>query len=127
MGKERILIVDDNSFTCQFISTLLEGYEYSTKSVGTISLALDALSLESFQVVISDIYFQFGMDGIEFIHRLSEKYPPVKIIIVSGRLNLSTKGIIELSQNKSLLCFMNKSADLTVILPKCLENYFSSK
>ena len=84
MSKEskRILIVDDVKEIVSGISSILELEGFETFKAENGVEALDLID-HSFDLVISDILMP-EMDGIELCQAIKEKYPDIKIILISG-------------------------------------------
>jgi DNA-binding NtrC family response regulator len=83
MGKEKILIVDDDESVREVLSDLFRvlGYRSIVASNGREGLRL----LEEHQVslVISDIRMPV-MDGIEMAKHVKARYPKLGVILISG-------------------------------------------
>ncbi len=83
MPHGRVLIVDDEDSTREYLSMMLEreGYEVSAVADGKKALKLD--SQESFDAVITDIQMP-GMGGMEILSALRECDPLLPVIIITG-------------------------------------------
>lgn len=82
-SKTRLLIVEDHADTARTLALLLKhhGYEVSTASNG--ASALELLSSESFDLVVSDLGLP-DISGFELGQRVRELYPALKCIAMSG-------------------------------------------
>jgi CheY-like chemotaxis protein len=82
-GLVRILVIDDDSATCEVVRGMLEkaGYEVFVASNGRHGLA--SLFRQPVEVVITDIVMP-EMDGIETVRRLRSMTRPPKIIVMTG-------------------------------------------
>jgi CheY-like chemotaxis protein len=87
----QILLVDDDSIVLDTLSQILTGAGYDVTAFNNASEALDSYRMQTPDVVITDIVMP-EMDGIEFIQRLRQIDPLVKIIAISGG---SGKGYFE--------------------------------
>jgi DNA-binding NarL/FixJ family response regulator len=84
MKKIRVLIVDDHEVFCESLAFLLS-IRGEAEIVGTVCSGEDALKkVESLRpdVVLMDIEMK-GLDGIEATRRLKEKFPDVKVIMLT--------------------------------------------
>ena len=81
--KSKILIIDDDPRMCASLKELLgrEGYKIRTKNSG--STAIDILTKESFDLVLSDIVLP-DFEGYQIIDFLSTHNPEIPIIVMTG-------------------------------------------
>ncbi|MCU0848401.1 MAG: PAS domain S-box protein [Spirochaetes bacterium] len=89
MGKQRIMIVEDDSVTAHFIKRILEGFGYSVLPV--ISSGENAVSkaaILSPDAVLMDILLSGDMDGIEAAEKLG--FLDVPIIYLTSQTELDT-------------------------------------
>ncbi|OCT15047.1 hypothetical protein A8709_13090 [Paenibacillus pectinilyticus] len=85
-----LLIVDDEKEIREGLSTV-EWNELGIRAIGSASHGLEALqfiSENSIDIVLTDIRMPF-MDGIELMNLLVERYPFIKIVILSGYSDFS--------------------------------------
>ncbi|WP_234122549.1 response regulator [Clostridium hydrogenum] len=82
----KILVVDDEENTRNLIKKCINWEELSMQIAGEASSGQEALDmLESFNydIIITDIRMQF-MDGLKFSKKATEKYPHIKIIVLTA-------------------------------------------
>ena len=80
----RVLHVEDNSFFAKVTSGVLDDdYEISVSTVDSAEAALNCLETERVDCVVSD-YEMPGMDGLEFLDAVREKYPEMPFILLTG-------------------------------------------
>jgi len=82
----KILVVDDEDYLVDGVTTLLretEGPELDVYSAYTAFEALDWLERTKIDVVLSDIHMP-GMDGLELQRRIAERWPDCKVIFLTG-------------------------------------------
>ena len=83
-GGESILVVEDNEIVRDLLRSLLEhaGYAVAVARDGKEALAVIAASGEP-AAVISDVQMP-NMGGLELADQLEQRYPAVKVLLVSG-------------------------------------------
>jgi two-component system nitrogen regulation response regulator GlnG len=77
-----ILVVDDDDVIRETLQELLSA-DYSCQTAATAEEALAKLEAQSFDVVLTDISMP-GLNGMELLKRVVEKYPGTPVIIISG-------------------------------------------
>jgi len=95
----RILVIDDQEAIRRVVRRALEqdGHEVFDASDGEIGMEI--LESQSFEVVITDIFMP-GQDGIVTLRQIRERFPEVKVIVISGG---DSSGIMDLRQDAELL------------------------
>jgi two-component system OmpR family response regulator len=83
MSKKEILIVDDEMDICYLLKGILKQKNFDSTFANTLSDAQKALDEEPPSLLILDNRLPDGM-GIDFIPYVKEKYPTVKILMVSA-------------------------------------------
>jgi len=79
----RVLIVDDESYIRELIRETLRGRQYSAGTAANGVEALDILSREAFDIVVTDVVMP-GMEGLELVKQIRRQYPGVRIIVLTG-------------------------------------------
>ena len=82
----RVVLADDEPEVLRSIQRTLDWEKYGFSVVGGFQNGLDVLEfLENHDadIVFTDIRMPF-MDGIELMHKIKEKYPYIKLVIISG-------------------------------------------
>ncbi len=84
----RVLFVDDEDRVLSGLRRMLRPYraDWDMSFVDSASAALDELAARAFDVIVSDVRMP-GMDGVDLLERVSEKWPDVIRIILSGHAN----------------------------------------
>lgn len=85
-AKESILVVDDDENLRKFLAEMLKKLGFAVYSVATARKAFTALEETAYSFVITDISMP-GMDGLELIVQLTETYPDLCTIAMTGYLN----------------------------------------
>ncbi len=83
----KILIVDDEQDTLDIFRRHLED-EYIVDTAHSAEEALDRLSKESFHIAMTDMVMP-GVDGIELLTRIKQRWPHVAVIVISGKATIS--------------------------------------
>ncbi|HDM78971.1 MAG TPA: response regulator, partial [Deltaproteobacteria bacterium] len=84
-----ILVVDDEERITRSLAGILsdEGYRVQVASSGVE--ALKKVDDDLPDLVLLDIWMP-GLDGMEVLQKLKEKYPNLQVIIISGHGNIET-------------------------------------
>lgn len=85
----KILVIDDERSIRNIIGELLEMEGHTVKSAENGVQGLEAVFAEPFDLVISDIKMP-EMDGIEFLDRLTESFPDITVVMISGHGSIDT-------------------------------------
>jgi DNA-binding NtrC family response regulator len=86
----RILIVDDDRATCQFIEELLaaEGREFVTAQ--DPARALQCIEEMPFDLLITDLNLNAAKTGLDVLRAFATTYPQSPVILISGFGTLET-------------------------------------
>lgn len=79
----RILLVDDNRYGLLARRSVLEELGYEITEAADAMAAMEPLSKQTFQLVITD-YRMPKMDGVEFIQYVRQHHGEVPVILISG-------------------------------------------
>src|ERR1044072_4898 len=77
-----ILVVDDDDVIRETLDELLS-VDYYCQTADTAEEAIAKLEAQRFHVVLTDISMP-GLNGMELLQRVVEKYPGTPVIIISG-------------------------------------------
>jgi len=89
----RILVVEDNLDTQRMVAEFLEMKEFQIFTADDGLEALEVLSKETVDIVLTDIRMP-RMDGFELIRNIKEKYPRLGVIIMTAFTSIYTEGSI---------------------------------
>ncbi|MBN1128109.1 MAG: response regulator [Chitinispirillaceae bacterium] len=78
-----VLVVDDEMVICQLLQTFFTSRGYETRSAMNGREALSLIAERSPDIVISDIRMPV-MDGIELFRTIKERYPHIKLVLMTG-------------------------------------------
>lgn len=87
--KEKILIVDDDRVVQTLLGRILTLDNYEVDSMRTAEEALIALEKNKYDAMILDLELP-GMNGIEFLDRLPQKYNDMPLVILTGHGSLDS-------------------------------------
>jgi DNA-binding NtrC family response regulator len=87
---QKILIVDDDKLTCDFIAELLDEFKVETLAAQNPQDALAMGAAEKPDVVISDINLQNRLTGLDLLKRFKQSLPESEVILISGFGTLET-------------------------------------
>ncbi|XDZ66956.1 nitrogen regulation protein NR(I) [Alphaproteobacteria bacterium LSUCC0684] len=85
----RILLADDDHAIRLVATTALEKAGYSVHAVSTLSGVMEALSHETYPVLVSDVVYPDG-DALDVLPEIKASHPGLRIIMMSARSTLLT-------------------------------------
>lgn len=89
-----ILVVEDEMLLRMRAVDMVEYAGYSSVEAVDADEAVAILESRSdIALVMTDIQMPGSMDGLKLAHTVHERWPPIRIILVSGQLKLSTAEI----------------------------------
>jgi two-component system, response regulator PdtaR len=81
-----ILIVEDETFVRLYLGEVLEDAGYQVVSAANADEAIEILeSREDIRVIMTDINMPGSMDGLRLAAAVKDRWPPIKIIITTGK------------------------------------------
>src|SRR5687767_8566759 len=83
MKPARILIVDDDHGQRSLLETFLRSHGYQTQSAASGEAALQLLSEERFDLMVSDVRMP-GMSGLETLRRVRQKHLALPVLLVTA-------------------------------------------
>jgi len=113
-GSESILFVDDEESFHFLVPAMLEPYGYTVKAAGSGAEALDLLSENDYDLLISDVIMP-EMDGHQLVAEVERLYPSLKIMIASGFRDNRNSGMVS---NKVLRQIVSKPFSAEILLNK---------
>lgn len=82
--KKWALVVDDDEMIRSILPPLLEAYHYTVEATHSAESALEIISLQRFDVVITD-YEMPGLNGLDLAKAVRERSPASRVILMTGR------------------------------------------
>lgn len=79
----KILITEDENALRIFVARALRLDGHETHEAGDGAEGLEKLAQDNFDLLLSDIRMPV-MDGIELAHQAAERYPAMKILLMTG-------------------------------------------
>jgi CheY-like chemotaxis protein len=86
-----VLVVEDEPFTRMHAVITIENAGYNVIEAGNADEAIVILETrEDIRVVVTDIEMPGSMDGIKLARAIRDRWPPIELIVTSGRDHVST-------------------------------------
>ena len=121
MAAYRILIVDDQVEIRNLLRSLLEtlGPEYQVVTVPSGEEALLEFYSGEIDLLVADIILP-GIDGIEFMKKVKSRYPDLKVIIITGKIDRKTRREADAAGADAFLLKPMDPADFLDSVERCL-------
>jgi CheY-like chemotaxis protein len=85
-----VLVVEDEPFILSDAVTMIHDAGFEAIEATSADEAIDILTARSdIRVVFTDIEMPGSMDGLRLARAVREKWPPVELIVTSGKRNLA--------------------------------------
>jgi len=84
VAKSRILLVDDNDSIRAVFQEGLERRGFEVKPASTVSAALNLISTETFDVLLSDLHMPNAGDGLTVVSAMRHAHPNAITLVQSG-------------------------------------------
>jgi DNA-binding NtrC family response regulator len=102
--KTSILILDDEPIVSKRLKPSLEKKGYEVETFTRSADALERVKERRFDIVITDLKME-GVDGMQFLTEVKEKYPETEVIVITGFATMATA---KESFNKGVFDFLAK-------------------
>ncbi len=89
MKLHKLLIVDDEKRMCAVLKAALEKEHLAVTTAGSGEAAWAALSIEAFDIIISDIKMP-GMSGIDLLKRVKSRTPECEVVLMTAYADART-------------------------------------
>lgn len=83
LKTKKILLIDDDEWIRDSMTLFFEGEGCHIKALETAEEGLQELKNESYEIIIAD-YKLPGMNGLEFLKQIQERYPYIRRILISA-------------------------------------------
>ncbi|HTR45446.1 MAG TPA: sigma-54 dependent transcriptional regulator [Thermodesulfovibrionales bacterium] len=87
--NERLIIVEDEKTLCESLKRVLVRDGYEVETFDSAEAALKSVEDASYDLIISDITLP-GIDGIELLRRIRERFPDQIVIIITAYASIET-------------------------------------
>ena len=81
----RILVVEDEALILMDVELRLQDAGHSVVAVSNADKAIECLSSCEVDLVLTDIDVPGTMDGLKLAAAVRDRWPPVKIVVMSGK------------------------------------------
>ncbi len=102
--KTSILILDDEPIVSKRLKPSLEKKGYEVETFTRSADALKRVEERRFNIVVTDLKME-GVDGMQFLSEVKEKYPETEVIVITGFATMATA---KESYNKGVFDFLAK-------------------
>jgi len=99
-----ILVLDDEPIVGKRLKPSLEKKGYEVETFTTSAEALKCIRERQFDIVVTDLKMK-GMDGMQFLTEVKEKFPDTEVIVITGFATMDTA---KESFNKGVFDFLAK-------------------
>lgn len=116
----RILVLDDDEHALEGFVELLRDAEYHVTGASTFEGAKRLLSIEPFDLLITDVRLR-GFNGLHLVMQVRSEHPETEVIIISGY----DEPLIELEASRHNAIFVRKPvmpAEFLKTVAACLTN-----
>src|SRR2546423_6257185 len=87
---KRILVIDDDPDTCDFLREIFEDQGWRVSAALNAEAALSAVKTETFDLIVSDINLNDKLNGVELLKNFRQLAPASQVILISGFGTLET-------------------------------------
>jgi len=85
----KVLIVEDEPLIRLGLATAVEEAGYEVVEAGNASEAIRRLEADpAIRLLLTDVDMPGGMDGIALAHHVRDRWPPVRLIVISGKVGV---------------------------------------
>ncbi len=91
LKQAKILVVEDEPLIRLGIVIMLERSGFEAIEADTADEAISIIEARGdIRLVVTDVDMPGTMDGVKLAHYIRRKWPPIKLIVISGKVGLST-------------------------------------
>ncbi len=91
LKQAKILVVEDEPLIRLGIVIMLERSGFEAIEADTADEAISIIEARGdILLVVTDVDMPGTMDGVKLAHYIRSKWPPIKLIVISGKVGLST-------------------------------------
>ena len=89
MSIQRVLIVDDDSLSREFLSEAIRTFGFQAESVTSGEQALERVRRHGIDLVITDLRMP-GMSGVDLVRTLAQEFPEIPVVLVTAHGTVET-------------------------------------
>ena len=89
MSIQRVLIVDDDSLSREFLSEAIRTFGFQAESVTSGEQALERVRRHGIDLVITDLRMP-GMSGVDLVRTLAREFPEIPVVLVTAHGTVET-------------------------------------
>jgi CheY-like chemotaxis protein len=84
--KNRVLVVEDEPLLLMMAAEVVEDAGFEALEAGNADEALSLLeTVEDIRILLTDIDMPGSMDGLTLASTVRDRWPPIEIVVVSGK------------------------------------------
>lgn len=96
IGKPVVLVVEDEPIIRMFATVIVEDAGFEALEASTAEEALALLETrEDIRVLFTDVEMPGSLNGLDLVEIVREKWPPVELIVASGRVKVDPQRLPE--------------------------------
>ena len=118
ISYKKILVIDDDALFLKPLTKFLTLMKYQVNIADNGYKALDLYESIKFDLIITDLNME-GMNGVEVINYIGERYPDTKIIVISGYVD--RKEFQDIKNISRVFAIFEKPVDFESLLKKIKE------
>lgn len=85
----KILVVEDEPLIRLGLATAIEEAGYEVSEAASAAEAIRRLEADSdIRLLLTDVDMPGGMDGIALAHYVRDRWPPVRLVVISGKVGV---------------------------------------
>jgi CheY-like chemotaxis protein len=84
----KVLVVEDEPLIRLGLASAIEEAGYDVAEAANASEAIRLLERDRVELVLTDVDMPGGMDGIQLAHYVRDRWPPVRLIVISGKVGV---------------------------------------
>ena len=85
----KILVVEDEPLIRLGLATVIEEAGYEVAEAANAGDAIKVLEADrTIRLVLTDVDMPGGMDGIRLAHYVRDRWPPMQLIVISGKVGV---------------------------------------
>src|SRR5262245_3664020 len=89
MSIQRVLVVDDDSLSRDFLTEAVRSLGYQADAVVSGEAALERLSAREYHLVLTDLRMP-GIGGVELVARVGREHPDLPVVVITAHGSVET-------------------------------------